>query len=441
MTERSPYSITGIIEAVYPKLPRRDYSISELLIMAVNDLTIALVLKFISLFQPKAVRSNTDADMIYKHIVSNVLQMISASFILLCALLAIIFPAISIARGEEFNAETAGKASKSLFDFYVFYSTNVFNDTSTFTTLSIGVIAGSISIASLGRASRSRSEDNTRFVQYSDLLGRFAFVYNALFILFYASQLIIWTGGFLWQDGICNEQRRIGPDGMAYYVVEKCGSPSPIIAVTSILTIFVCGVIHGLTIQSRYQSNIQCDYAYTQLLETADRIKLHVTPQRRLPVWNVIHLYTALSLLIVLFFAFPLELTLPNNSHINLTRLIISVYVMSLFLALIRYKLYPYLINEHSPRKWIPALRIFFQIYTSFSFTISIVGSLPESTSTVQLFLLLGGIFTAFNLPLAINFIPEIKTRLHQTQLNEVFRLFRIKARRVEKYQILARID
>jgi hypothetical protein len=438
MTARAPHSIAQTIEILYTDCPDEEYSISERLITAANNLTVRLFLKIASLVSPKSPR--TEADTIYRHVVYNFLQIVFAAFVLICVLVALLFPIFTLLNIDGPPQQTAQNTFTSLSDFYVFYSNEVFEDTSTFTTISIGVIAGSISIASLGRSAQSKQESNA-LVPYTELLSRFAFIYNGLFILFYTSQIVIWLTGIIWRSEICHETQEVGANGLSYFVIEECGIPSPSIAVTSVIAILVCGAIQSLTIHSRRQTITNINLAYKQLLESTDRIKAQTTPRRRLPVWNVVHLYTALSLLIILFTAVTLQFTTHSGSPVEVLPLIIGTYIMSLFSGIFRYSLFPYITGELSPRNWIFRLPTFLHIYLSLAFASSATNLLTVSATANSFVTLAVGSLTALNAPLLIGRLPAIKMRIEQKRLNEDFRLLHIRARRVEKYQMLLRVD
>lgn len=437
MTDRTPHAIIDLLDAAQPECLSSDYSNSEKLLIAATDSTGAAFRRFTSFISPNS--KHSDADIVYKYLKAHFIQLIMAAFIFIGAITALIFPFLSAAQLNNNSTLNMESALNGLKSFYIYYSNELFSDASTFTTLSIGVIAGSISIAALGRA--RQSQESGPLVPFSDLLNRFAFIFNGLFIIFYSSQIFIWLGGFIWRDEICHEEMRVGPDGMSYFVLEECGISSPIIVIDSLLVILVCTTLHSLTLQSRRQSAHRIDHAYAQLLQVAEKIKSHNVARRKFPIWNVIHLYTALATLLFLFSVLAIELS--DDAHLNFRwpGLILVVYAMSLILALFGYVFYPYMVSEFKSTIGVRIFRTFLHGYISLAFALSIAGALPITFSNKSFLLMFFGALISFNAPLLINRIPEISIRIQQRKLNENFRSLLIKARLVEKYQILSKVD
>lgn len=437
MTERDPRPIVEILNATQHECPRNEYSYSEKLLIGSSEFAAAIFHKIGS--RSSRTNERSDTDIVYKHLTRNLIQVICAAFILIGATIALIFPSVSVLQSVKTSALNLNEAVNSLSSFYVYYSNEIFDDVSTFTTLSIGVIAGSISIATLGRG--SQSQNASARVPYTDLINRFAFVFNGLFILFYASQILIWLGGFLLQNEICREEKQVAGNGLSYIKLEECGVSSPFIVIDSIMVILICAALHSLTLQSRRQSIDRIDYAYSRLLATADHIKRYSVPRRKFPVWNIVHLYTALSLLIFLFTAFTIELSGDPSSNIRWGAVTFGFYLMALILALFGYVFYPYMVSEIRSKRISRILRIALHIYISTAFTLSLSGALPDSASDKSYLLILGGSLIAFNAPLAINFIPQVSERIRQKELNEWFRLLFIRGNLVEKYRFLSRVE
>ena len=388
------------------KKSRNPYSVSERVIYFSTYSLLKMQKMILSVFRESSASGRSD-DFVDRPI--RRFGLIVFICVLIIAYMA--WSALSVLGNTERFQEAFGSSADLAYNIYKFHRTYVFNDPATFTTLTIGITAGAISIAAFAS---SGLVERTR-VSISDLEGvrKAAIAFGSVATLVFLWQLVVCSGWLFWEE-------------------PSRGGLSPIIVVDCLLGFIVCACMASLV-------GMPASYLIVEVAKIDREIEsvesvLHGVKvrRRRFPLWNVRNLYVSFSLALGWSISAIVFMWFENESAIDLFAFMAATVLMSVVCGLIYFQFVTAGSRVNSRLHRFGLINGFIHFFFALMFSISIASYFSGGNDLLFL-LLMAGWLVSFRLPLRIIRCGVIEDRVLQGSVNVLIRdlrVLRVKRRR-----------
>lgn len=286
-------------------------------------------------------------------------------------------------------------------DIYRFHRNYVFDDPSTFTTLTIGISAGAIAIstfASSGIMGKTRISTADR-----EGIKKVAIAFGSVATLVFLMQLLVCSGWFFWDD-------------------PSRGGLSPVIVADCLLGFVVCASMASLI--SMPSSHLKSEVSrLDREIFAIDTVVCNIGMKRlRYPLWNVRNLYSSLVLVIGWTFTSLALTPLDEDAQFDASAFVLATALMSIICGYIYFQFVTDESRAKSPLYRFGVLNLFLLVAIALLFSLSIASFFATGGGNVLYIELLAVWFVSFVIPLYIVRLKVIKIKILQGRVNGLLR-------------------
>lgn len=334
-----------------------------------------------------------------------------------CILLGLLFPPwvlLSLLSGSQGVLSAWKEIPEVLEAVYLFHRHYVFDDPSLFTTFSIGLIAGAISISALASAS---IEGRSRLaVADREAVRMWAIAFGSIAALVFLVQLAVTAGWFFWKD-------------------PSRGGLSPIIVAVCVVGFLVCAVTASLVSMPVSHLRRQLVRLREEVAELERELGKLCVEHRRLPLWNVRNLCTAAALTLGLIFTATIEILSPGASPAPIISGSLVAVVMAAICSLAYFQFSTVGRRNPFPLRRLISLNSILHWALTISFSSALAAVMSQGSDPKFLGYFICWLI-AIRASLQIQRLDVVAERLKQAQQNEILYSIRVResqiARKVE---------